>query len=130
MEKESCTFSYCEKPEVEVVETDILLIGGGMANCGTAFEACRWATPKGMKVTMVDKAAIDRSGAVAMGLSAINTFIGMDVGQNTPEDFVDIIRGDLMGITREARTADIARQCADPVVLLDDWGLPPRRPHE
>lgn len=124
MEKEGCTFSFCAKPEVEVVETDILLIGGGMANCGTAFEASRWATPKGLKVTMVDKAAIERSGAVAMGLSAINTYIGMDVSENTVEDFVDIIRGDLMGITREDLIYDIARKVDDSVHLFEEWGLP------
>jgi len=76
MEKETCTFSYCQRPDVVEVETDFLIIGGGMAACGAAFEAARWATPKGLKVTMVDKAATDRSGAVAMGLSAINTYIG------------------------------------------------------
>ncbi len=29
-----------------------------------------------MKILLVDKAAIDRGGAVAQGLSAINTYIG------------------------------------------------------
>ena len=37
MEKETCTFSFCKKPEIETVETDLLLIGGGMACCGAAF---------------------------------------------------------------------------------------------
>ena len=73
MEKETCTFSFCQKPAVEEIETDLLLVGGGMACCGAAFEAARWANPKKIKITMVDKAATDRSGAVAMGLSAINT---------------------------------------------------------
>src|SRR5574341_677834 len=76
MEKETCTFSFCKKPEIETVETDLLLIGGGMACCGAAFEGARWANPKKIKITMVDKAATDRSGAVAMGLSAINTYMG------------------------------------------------------
>ncbi|MBF0521070.1 MAG: hypothetical protein HQK92_15275, partial [Nitrospirae bacterium] len=53
MELETCNFSYCQKPEMIEVETDLLLIGGGMACCGAAFEAARWATPKGLKVTMV-----------------------------------------------------------------------------
>ncbi|MDP3051187.1 MAG: adenylylsulfate reductase subunit alpha, partial [Eubacteriales bacterium] len=61
-------------PNFETVEvtTDVLLIGGGMANCGAAVEAAHWAKKHGLKVTLVDKAAMDRSGAVAMGLSAIN----------------------------------------------------------
>ena len=31
MEVEKNEFNYCEKPEAHVVDTDILLIGGGMA---------------------------------------------------------------------------------------------------
>ena len=58
MEKETCTFSFCAKPAIEEIETDLLLIGGGMACCGAAFEAARWANPKKIKVTMVDKAGI------------------------------------------------------------------------
>ena len=84
MEKETCNFSFCEKPAIEEIETDLLLIGGGMACCGAAFEGARWANPKKIKITMVDKAATDRSGAVAMGLSAINTYMG----ENDPADYV------------------------------------------
>ena len=63
-------------PEIIEIDTDILIIGGGMAACGAAFEARRWAPDA--KITLVDKAAMDRSGAVAMGLSAINTYLGPD----------------------------------------------------
>ncbi|GIT07849.1 MAG: hypothetical protein CM1200mP30_14790 [Pseudomonadota bacterium] len=70
------------------------VIGGGMAACGSAFEADRWATPQGLRITMVDKAATDRSGAVAMGLSAINTYVGQE---NTPEDYVRYVRNDFYG---------------------------------
>ena len=120
MEKETCTFSFCQKPEVIEVETDLLLIGGGMACCGAAFEASRWATPKGLKVTMVDKAATDRSGAVAMGLSAINTYLG----ENKCADYVKYVRADLMGIVREDLIYDLGRHVDDSVWLFEEWGLP------
>jgi adenylylsulfate reductase subunit A len=120
MEKETCTFSFCARPEIVEVETDLLLIGGGMACCGAAYEACRWATPKGIKVTMVDKAATDRSGAVAMGLSAINTYIG----ENKVADYVKYVRGDLMGIIREDLVFDLGRHVDDSVHLFEEWGLP------
>ena len=120
MEKETCTFSFCQKPEVIEVETDLLLIGGGMDCCGAAFEAARWATPKGLKVTMVDKAATDRSGAVAMGLSAINTYLG----ENKCADFVKYVRADLMGIVREDLIYDLGRSVDDSVHLFEEWGLP------
>jgi adenylylsulfate reductase subunit A len=120
MEKETCTFSYCEKPAIVEHETDFLMLGGGMAACGAAYEACRWATPKGIKVTMVDKAATDRSGAVAQGLSAINTYIG----ENNIEDYVRYVRTDLMGIIREDLVYDLGRHVDDSVQLFEEWGLP------
>ncbi len=49
------------------VNTDLLIIGGGMAACGAAVEAAYWAKKHNLKVTLVDKAAIERSGAVAQG---------------------------------------------------------------
>ncbi len=42
-----------------------------------------------------------RSGAAAMGLSAINCYMGMRWNENTPEDFVKYTRNDLMGLVRE-----------------------------
>ena len=120
MEKESCTFSYCKKPEIVVHETDILILGGGMSACGAAFEAARWGNPQKMRITMVDKAATDRSGAVAMGLSAINTYMG----ENDPADYVKMVRGDLMGITREDLVYDLGRHVDDSVEEFEEWGLP------
>ena len=49
-----------------------------MAACGAAVEAAYWAKQNGLKVTLVDKAAMDRSGAVAMGLSAINQYVDIN----------------------------------------------------
>ncbi|MDM7320442.1 MAG: hypothetical protein P3W91_001775, partial [Fervidobacterium sp.] len=64
----------CAEPEIVVKETDILIVGCGMAACGAAVEAVRWAKPHGLRILLCDKAAMERSGAVAMGLSAINTY--------------------------------------------------------
>ena len=113
-------FKHMEKPEIVEVETDILLIGGGMAACGAAYEAARWAKGQNIRITMVDKAAADRSGAVAMGLSAINTYLG----DNSPDDYVRMVRTDLMGIVREDLVYDLGRHVDDSVHLFEDWGLP------
>jgi adenylylsulfate reductase subunit A len=106
------------------VSTDLLIIGGGMAACGAAVEAAYWAKKQGLKVTLVDKAAMDRSGAVAMGLSAINQYVGLKDGENTLKDYVDYVRNDLMGITREDLVANIARHVDSTVHLFEKWGLP------
>jgi len=110
--------------ETKVVETDLLILGGGMAACGAAVEAAHWASKNGVKVTLVDKAAVDRSGAVAMGLSAINQYVGLKDGENTLKDYVEYVRNDLMGITREDLVADIARHVDSTVHLFEKWGLP------
>ncbi|MDA8335415.1 MAG: FAD-binding protein, partial [Peptococcaceae bacterium] len=113
-------------PAFETVEvtTDLLILGGGMASCGAAVEAAYWAKKQGLKVTLVDKAALDRSGAVAMGLSAINQYVGLQEGLNTVEDYVKYVRQDLMGVTREDLVYNIARHVDSSVHLFEKWGLP------
>ena len=110
--------------KTEEVTTDLLIIGGGMAACGAAVEAAYWAKKNGLKVTMVDKASVDRSGAVAMGLSAINQYVGIKDGKNTVEDYVKYVRSDLMGVTREDLVYNIARHVDSTVHLFEKWGLP------
>ena len=44
MEVEKNEFKYCEKPEVVAVDTDILLIGGGMACCDAVYEGAKGHT--------------------------------------------------------------------------------------
>jgi adenylylsulfate reductase subunit A len=110
--------------KTEEITTDLLIVGGGMAACGAAVEAAYWAKKNGLKVTLVDKAAVDRSGAVAMGLSAINQYVGIKDGKNTVEDYVKYVRSDLMGITREDLVYNIARHVDSTVHLFEKWGLP------
>ncbi len=106
-------------PEVEEREVDVLVVGGGMAACGTAFEIKKWL-PADQKVLLCDKAAMERSGAVAQGLSAINTYIG----ENSPDDYVRMVRNDLMGLVREDLIFDLGCHVDDSVHLFEEWGLP------
>jgi len=107
------------EPEVVEKEVDILIVGGGMVACGTAFEIKKWASDD-TSILLVDKAAMERSGAVAQGLSAINTYIG----DNAIEDYVRMVRNDLMGIVREDLIYDLGRHVDDSVHLFEEWGLP------
>jgi len=110
--------------ETVELSTDLLIVGGGMAACGAAWEASYWAKKNNLSVLMVDKAAVDRSGAVAMGLSAINTYIGAGKGENSCEDFVSYVQNDQMGTVREDLVYDIARHVDSSVHLFEKWGLP------
>jgi adenylylsulfate reductase subunit A len=110
------------EPDVREHDVDILLIGGGMGNCGAAVEAVRWASAHAphLKIMMVDRAAVERSGAVAQGLSAINTYLG----DNSVEDYTRMVRADLMHVTREDLVYDLGRHVDDSVHLFEEWGLP------
>jgi adenylylsulfate reductase subunit A len=110
--------------ETVEVTTDLLICGGGMGSCGAAVEAAYWAKKNGLKVVVVDKAAMDRSGAVAMGLSALNQYVGIAEGDNTADEYVDYVRQDLMGVCREDLVYNIARHVDSTVHLFEKWGLP------
>ena len=104
------------------VDSDILVIGGGFGGCGATYEARYWG--RDLKIVLVEKANVERSGAVAQGLSAINCYMGMQWGENQPEDFVKYTRGDLMGLVREDLVYDIARHVDSTVHMFEEWGLP------
>lgn len=103
-------------------DIDILVAGAGMGGTGAAFEARYWGKDK--KIVIAEKANIDRSGAVAQGLYAINCYIGARWGENNPEDHVRYARMDLMGMVREDLAFDMARHVDSTVHQFEEWGLP------
>ncbi|MFZ0830968.1 MAG: adenylyl-sulfate reductase subunit alpha [Thermoplasmata archaeon] len=105
-----------------MVDADLLIIGGGLAGCGAAYESRYWG--RHLRIVVAEKAAVERSGAVAQGLSAINCYMGMRWGENQPEDFVRYVRNDLMGLSREDLVYDVARHVDSTVHLFEEWGLP------
>jgi adenylylsulfate reductase subunit A len=104
------------------VDADILVIGGGFGGCGATYESRYWG--RDLKIVLVEKANIERSGAVAHGLSAINCYMGMRWNENQPEDHVRYARGDLLGIVREDIVYDNARHVDSTVHKFEEWGLP------
>ncbi len=103
-------------------DIDVLIAGAGMAGTGAAFESRYWGKDK--KIVIAEKANIDRSGAVAQGLYAINTYMGTRFGENNPEDHVRYARMDLMGMVREDLLFDMARHVDSAVHQFEEWGLP------
>lgn len=103
-------------------DIDILVVGAGMGGSGAAWEARYWG--QGKKIVIAEKANIDRSGAVAQGLYAINCYMGTRWGENQPEDHVRYARIDLMGLVREDLLFDMARHVDSTVHQFEEWGLP------
>lgn len=104
----------------EIIETDLLIIGGGNAGCFAAVEAKK-INPK-LRVTIMEKAHISRSGATAAGMDAINTCIPEG---KTPEDLVRWSRSQVGGgPIREDLALSNARELNGCVEDLERWGLP------
>ena len=101
---------------------DVLVVGAGLGGTGAAFEARYWG--KNKKIIIAEKANINRSGAVAQGLYAINCYMGTRFGENNPEDHVRYARMDLMGMVREDLLFDMARHVDSAVHLFEEWGMP------
>jgi len=114
------TITDINEVPTEVIETDILIVGGGNAGCFSAIEAKK-VNPK-LRVTIMEKAHISRSGATAAGMDAINTYI--PEGQ-TPEDLVRWSRSQVGGgPIREDLALSNARELNESVEDLERWGLP------
>ena len=58
----------------EVLETDVLIVGGGLAGNNAAIAAAE----KGARVLIVDKSSIERCGAIAGGVDHFMAYLGTD----------------------------------------------------
>jgi len=65
-----------------VVETDVLVVGGGIAGCPAAAKAAE----HGLNVTLAEKSKLDRSGSAAQG---IDHYAGAFPRGMTPQELVD-----------------------------------------
>ena len=71
----------------EVVESDFLILGGGVAGCMAAIRAHELDPT--LRVVVLEKAEISRSGAAGRGMDALNNVVIPGVG--TSEEYVEAI---------------------------------------
>ncbi len=101
------------------LDADILIIGGGTAGCFAAVET-KERDPS-LKVLILEKGHVDRSGCLASGMNAINAYINPG---ETPESFVKFVRNDAMGLIREDLVLSAAKELNSVVEKVEGWGLP------
>ncbi|TLD43191.1 MAG: Adenylylsulfate reductase alpha-subunit [Candidatus Jettenia ecosi] len=101
------------------VDTDILIIGGGAAGCFAAVEI--YKRYPNCRVVIMEKAHIDRSGCLAMGLNAINAYL--NPGQ-TPESYVSFVERQFEGVIRKDLVYSIAQGLNEVVKDVEEMGLP------
>ena len=105
------------KLERRHLETDVLIIGGGTAGC---YAAIRLGAEKDLRVLVVEKANIERSGCLAAGVNALNAYIS---NGHTPADYVEYARRDAEGIIRDDLMMTIAESVNAVTEDLERHGL-------
>lgn len=104
--------------KIERITADVLIIGGGTAGCYGALTLAE-ADPE-LRIVIVEKANISRSGCLAAGVNALNAYI--TPGQ-TPQDYVDYARKDAAGIVREDLLLTMAEGVNRVTAKLEALGL-------
>ena len=103
--------------KTEVLNTDILIIGGGTAGC---YAALTISENSDKKVLICEKAHIKRSGCLAAGVNALNAYI---VEGRTPQDYVDYAKKDADGIVREDLLFTMSQRLNKVTHRLEQLGL-------
>ncbi|WP_290764449.1 adenylyl-sulfate reductase subunit alpha [Fibrobacter sp. UBA4297] len=108
---------------IEKLKTDLLIIGGGTAGCYAAITASTLDAAKDVadiKILVVEKANIKRSGCLAAGVNALNAYI---TEGRTPKDYVEYAKKDADGIVREDLLYSISERFNEITAHLEKLGL-------
>jgi succinate dehydrogenase/fumarate reductase flavoprotein subunit len=105
--------------DTSILETDVLVIGGGTAGPMAAVKA-KQKNPD-LRVTVLEKANVKRSGAISMGMDGLNNAV--IPGHATPEQYVKEITIANDGIVNQKTVMAYAQRSFDMINLLDDWGV-------
>jgi succinate dehydrogenase/fumarate reductase flavoprotein subunit len=108
--------------ELVPVETDVLVIGGGVAGCMAAIRA----SERGVKVTIAEKSNTMRSGQTASGIDHTGAYIPSIHGKMglTVEDLVeDHVQGIAKGFARREILHFALRESYNRVLDLERYGI-------
>jgi len=105
--------------ETHIQTVDVLVIGGGTAGPMAAAKA-KEANPK-LRVLLLEKANVKRSGAISMGMDGLNNAIVP--GFATPEQYVKEITTANDGIVNQKTVMAYAENSYAMIEELDQWGV-------
>ncbi len=106
-------------PEMITMETDVLVVGGGTAGPMAAVKA-KEKNPK-LRVMLLEKANVKRSGAISMGMDGLNNAVLP--GHATPEQYTKEITVANDGIVNQKTVYAYAQNSAKTIDELDRWGV-------
>jgi succinate dehydrogenase/fumarate reductase flavoprotein subunit len=105
--------------DIEEIEADVLVVGGGSAGSTAALEAQRHL-PVG-RVILLEKAHVKRSGAIAIGMDGLNNAVVP--GHATAEQYVKEITMANDGIVNQRAVLAYAERSFEMIQQLDAWGV-------
>jgi succinate dehydrogenase/fumarate reductase flavoprotein subunit len=105
--------------KVNELEFDLVVIGGGTGGPMAAVKA-KERNPK-LRVLLVDKANVKRSGAISMGMDGLNNAV--IPGHATPEQYVKEITVANDGIVDQRAVMAYAANSYAMIQELDRWGV-------
>ena len=103
--------------KTKVIDTDVLIIGGGTAGCYAGYILGKKGT---YDIVIAEKANIKRSGCLAAGVNAINAYI---TEGKVPMDYVNYAKKDAKGIVREDLLLSMSCGLNEVTKVLEDHGL-------
>jgi succinate dehydrogenase/fumarate reductase flavoprotein subunit len=101
------------------MDFDLVVIGGGTGGPMAAVKA-KEKNPK-LRVLLIDKANVKRSGAISMGMDGLNNAV--IPGHATPEQYVKEITVANDGIVDQEAVMAYAAGSFDMIQQLDRWGV-------
>ncbi|MCP1603254.1 fumarate reductase/succinate dehydrogenase flavoprotein subunit [Pseudomonas citronellolis] len=111
--------SHSDLPEDKQSAYDIVVIGGGTAGPMAAIKAKE--ANRELRVLLLDKANVKRSGAISMGMDGLNNAV--IPGHATPEQYTKEITVANDGIVNQAAVYAYATHSFETIEQLDRWGV-------
>lgn len=102
----------------KLLRTDLLIIGGGTAGCYAAITAARMNPA--LRILVLEKANVQRSGCLAAGVNALNAHINPG---HTVEEYLEYVRWDAEKIVRDDLILSMARRFNPITEDLEKMGL-------
>ncbi|HHX51738.1 MAG TPA: FAD-binding protein [Clostridia bacterium] len=107
------------KLQPETIITDVLVIGGGCAGSMAAIRI-KEAAPE-LKVCIMEKGHLKRSGSITMGMDALNVVV--IPGISTPFDYIRMLRKKTWGIMDFLPNYTLAQRSFEILKVLENWGV-------